>query len=625
MEPRIKRIVTGSTSRFKKTDLLAAAVITALLLYHFLMLPRGFGAPDQYFYYTVIQRIMQGDRLLIDEWHLSQLCSFLQIIPYQISYTVCNGTNGIILCLRCIYFFCRFPIAVWLWTKLRRFGVFGLFAEAVYLSYIVIDISVFSYYYIALDGLIVTCALLFLSEKPGPRNRTLAGFVFACVVLAEPPLVFLYFAFCICVLVFAATKKRRTEHNSAFGYILDKGSWFFFTVGIFLAALLFFVFFVRFSDVGMLPRTLPVLIDEIRSFTLFHEGTRPFLIQKLLIIKKYLGIPSLAAMTVFITVAFICMKCISGKEAKRICKKIAFALGCVGFVLLVIKLLKLMYPSHIFTVLYFAPIQPFALLMYILCDKKNPAAFCFTAVGLFVSVLLDATSEVLIGFGGSLCSIGMWICFSDLTKEFAPNKTTGNQSKTTRFLQKVCAGTGICILLSAVVWSSLFLYREWAYPCREQAENNKAGLEHTAPIQLDAVMEYGPQKGLQTTKLVKRYASGLMEDINTITETSSGPLFIAYRYPSLYLYADMPYACYSVWSSYNDLDKQLLYWQLFPERIPKTVYLPFNRLIDKPYLDTESTKMYSVFLDAHFDYEKSIGKAGYILTIHSLKHGRVAK
>ena len=53
------------------------AAIFAMLLYK---CPYGFGTMDETFWLTVPRRFLQGDRLLVDEAHLSQF-SFLTMVP----------------------------------------------------------------------------------------------------------------------------------------------------------------------------------------------------------------------------------------------------------------------------------------------------------------------------------------------------------------------------------------------------------------------------------------------------------------------------------------------------------------------------------------------------------------
>ena len=61
----------------------------------------GFAEADEAFYPTIAYRLTQGDRLLVDEWHMSQLSSVLYL-PVLL-YPADGGTAGIYLALRYLY------------------------------------------------------------------------------------------------------------------------------------------------------------------------------------------------------------------------------------------------------------------------------------------------------------------------------------------------------------------------------------------------------------------------------------------------------------------------------------------------------------------------------------------
>ena len=60
----------------------------------------GFAEADEAFYPTIAYRLTQGDRLLVDEWHMSQLSSVLLYLPVLLFTRLTGGTAGIYLALR---------------------------------------------------------------------------------------------------------------------------------------------------------------------------------------------------------------------------------------------------------------------------------------------------------------------------------------------------------------------------------------------------------------------------------------------------------------------------------------------------------------------------------------------
>ena len=54
----------------KRTDIIAMICIALLFAVMLLALPYGIGIVNEPFYYATAQRVMQGDRLLVDEWQV---------------------------------------------------------------------------------------------------------------------------------------------------------------------------------------------------------------------------------------------------------------------------------------------------------------------------------------------------------------------------------------------------------------------------------------------------------------------------------------------------------------------------------------------------------------------------
>ena len=105
MDPmlRTKSVLLKKENR---KDLVAAYIFFALFGFVLVRLPYGVGITDEGFYYTVVQRVLRGDRLIADEWQITQLNSLLEIIPYKLSLLFSGGTTeGLILNIRYLFVF----------------------------------------------------------------------------------------------------------------------------------------------------------------------------------------------------------------------------------------------------------------------------------------------------------------------------------------------------------------------------------------------------------------------------------------------------------------------------------------------------------------------------------------
>lgn len=97
-------------------------LLIPLIGYCFYRIPYGIGNVDESFLYTLVQRVLQGDRLMVDEWHVAQLLSLPLMLPYQLYVLLFGSTEGLLTGIR--YFFAVFQVGfgVYLWKRLRQFG-----------------------------------------------------------------------------------------------------------------------------------------------------------------------------------------------------------------------------------------------------------------------------------------------------------------------------------------------------------------------------------------------------------------------------------------------------------------------------------------------------------------------
>ena len=81
----------------------------------------GMAEMDESFYLTIPLRLAQGDALLVDEWHVSQLAGFLTY-PLMRVYLWVNGgnTEGIVLHFRYIYLLVQMAVTVVGYLCLRK-------------------------------------------------------------------------------------------------------------------------------------------------------------------------------------------------------------------------------------------------------------------------------------------------------------------------------------------------------------------------------------------------------------------------------------------------------------------------------------------------------------------------
>ncbi|MBQ7638183.1 MAG: hypothetical protein IJS90_04705 [Clostridia bacterium] len=599
--------------KFNRFDLPAIILISGVFCYCFYFASHGFGSTDESFYYTIVQRMEHADRLFVDEWYLSQLSTFISIIPYKIACLICSGTNGIILCMRYMYLISKIPIACFMWTKLRKYEFFGLMCEIIYLTYTDFDItSTFGYYSAAADGMIVVCFIMFLSEKLTPAKTVFAGFVFACAVLAEPFSVFLYIIYTVAAAIYSLNKKRRPHSVDASCFISAK-TWLFFTCGCVLCAVPFFAVFLRNTDIKKIIENLPELTSS-PDYTILSDYDGNFrLVRKIKQICDLGGAPATAAAAAVAAAIPVFAALIKNRKSRRIFRYAAVGAGALANAVIFAVMISKYQLDREVSIFFYAPYQLLALTFYLLCDKKHKPALLFLTAGILYSACIDTCSQVLYGYGGFLCQISFWLSAHTLVKELiAEKRSAGITERYTKTGAPAALLSCCAVILSVSVWQATFIRTQVFAPGAETVN---------APVkisELNAVIETGPQKGLKTTQRVKDALSLMYTDVDGITKKSGAPFYVYERYTYLYLYANADYACYSAWTS-EQFAIQIRYWTLFPERVPEYIYVPYYDYDAFTPLPDERIKAYISEIDDYFSFETLEGNGGYILKIKEVK------
>ena len=137
----------------------------------------GFAEADEAFYPTIAYRLTQGDRLLVDEWHMSQLSSVLLYLPVLLFTRLTGGTAGIYLALRYLYVAVQCLVAATVYLRLRRYHSLGAAAGALALAvYAPYGINALSYNSLGILLMAMTGALLVPAEEESRAAYISRGF-----------------------------------------------------------------------------------------------------------------------------------------------------------------------------------------------------------------------------------------------------------------------------------------------------------------------------------------------------------------------------------------------------------------------------------------------------------------
>ena len=418
---------TGHTLRPKKQQFKwYYLLLIPMIGYVFYRVPYGIGNVDESFLYTLVQRVLQGDRLMVDEWHVAQLLSLPLIIPYQLYVLIFGSTEGLLTGIR--YFFAVFQVGfgAYLWKRLRKFGdimFFFIIPVCFFGPYLT-----FSYYNMAIDaGLVLLIELCIPQKKPGRIKLILLGIVCAVCVIIEPVLALLYFLYTF--QVFRSRLKKREKKPTVYfsKYRLSLPVWRHLTIGIVLVAAPFFLWLFHSYDwqLSLLIRSIPHLFtDSEYDFSLISKNSHLlYMLGKIALAVFYCGFFSSILAVILLVAAFRWRKNNGSRRTKKILilgSLCVFCMACFHFACLAFLSGNTEHIRYIYNLPirgYSIPIMVLGLILMLLADDLPPLYFCFWQTGFFVSVFVDFASEVSLGFGGIFTLLPTILLFRKLISE----------------------------------------------------------------------------------------------------------------------------------------------------------------------------------------------------------------
>lgn len=197
---------------------------------------------DESFYLTIPYRVLLGDALFVDEWHVSQLSSFLQYLPLWLFVKITGSTEGIILFFRILFCLSQLLVSCFTFFKLKKYGfTAALLSATAFLLYVPQFVEALDYYTMSLMPLVILCMLLFTEERITVPGLVFSGVLIACAVVSEPILILLYLVYSVAVALTAVIRKRGKLTDCP--ELLKVHSWLIILAGI-LSVFIVFMWYV---------------------------------------------------------------------------------------------------------------------------------------------------------------------------------------------------------------------------------------------------------------------------------------------------------------------------------------------------------------------------------------------
>lgn len=249
--------------KLERTDLLFLGFLAMLGLGLLWRCRYGFASNDEAFYLTIPYRLLQGDALLTEEWHLSQLSGLLLTPAVWVFTTLTGGTEGILLFMRYLCVITQTAAAIFLYNRLKAFSRLGAAAAA--LGFVLfIPLSICALSYNSMGILFLTLSQVILITGKSCRSYLPAGLCFAAAVLCCPYLLLVYGAYLLIVLGTLVWSRIRRE---AVHPALSVAGALWFTAGAAIAALLFTLFVLSRSSVSDILPCLKLMMNDPEHLT----------------------------------------------------------------------------------------------------------------------------------------------------------------------------------------------------------------------------------------------------------------------------------------------------------------------------------------------------------------------
>lgn len=509
----------------------------------------GFANIDESFFLTVPYRLVQGDAMFAEEWHLSQMSGLL-LYPFVALYLrIVGNTDGIVLVFRYLFTFCNIVASSFIFYRLKRYHFLGAAAASLcLLLFAPYGIMALSYNSMGILCMILTCTLLLTGK--GKLAPAIAGVLFAFAVLCNPYLAVLYLlALFLHIVLLISNRTCRAETSRMTQNCFGK-QLLFFTLGAAVVAVIFLVFVFSRASLSEIVQALPFILDdpEHPSISLIDKGIS--YLYHIVVVNRYtkygyLGLGLLAAM---------CMI-----DKKRMQHKFFYYVSvstCVSFLLFVIY-----FRNHTLNYLMW-PLNCFAPFILLLSEREeNRRIFSFLWVpGILYSFCMHLSSNQKFYAISSASIVALTGCLV-MIAIFSREILTTHSSR----LHKI----GVYVMTFLMLFGLL----------GTEAHERYVNIFWDTSIETQTcLVEDGTNKGIYMSEGIhQEYYQDLaiVHSIKKAVPDTKRVLFFAYK-PQYYLMTDFAAGCYSAWLSTisgSTVKRLTAFYEMQPELLPDAIYV----------------------------------------------------
>lgn len=480
---------------------------------------------DEAYYIAGVNRILEGDRFLTDEWYVSQVFSIILFPIVALYKKFIPSYDGCYLFMRYFYVVCQTAMVLYFYKttkKNKTDKIASLFASLVLLFYCRAYICTFSYYSAILIFVVLGLCLLF--DLPQNAWKVFgAGLCFAGVIIINP---YCSVLLILCLIIFLLYKKRKS-------FILYKYKWSF-LLGLLLVFGFAGTLVLKNNSFAEIFASMNWWTEgEVYAFDMFRGG-RAFLY----VAGQFRYTIIVSAISVFYSIYLIVQNKMTSKREN--------ILGFLGFLCFFVNCI---IGSNLDGYMH-ANFSILGLQIFLLNKNKNWSIFNYFYVpGLVLAYFMNLSSDTqfsAMGIGFAISAAASCFFMYDYIRPAV------NKGKKMYYMFGLTSM--ILVVLISGVCRFLVVYRD------------------SALSNLKYRIENGPAKGLLTTE---EHLEQYKEVMSVMDEYCSreGNVLILSSCPWAYLCTDMHCAGYTTWRiTMEETENKLqAYYIQHPDKIPDVV------------------------------------------------------
>ena len=597
-----------------KTDLIFIASLTIGMLAVSIFLFTYPYLYDEAFYASIPYRLANGDSLIQHEWHLSQFSSLFSYLPVQIWLAIKGSSEGIIVFLRCTYFFIHTAITIFIYKYFKEYNYWSIVASMIFFTQVPYRLFAISYNSMfVIFTLFFVLSLLSIYKQASKKLYIISGFCFGCCCVCNP----LYsFAFILYLISCALWKKRdifrdsvikiksnytiktqkKKKKNKPITVLPDienyncffcKNAIIYSFVGICLVVLIAAVFF--FSTGGTIHsifKNIPNLINSseynVLSGAIFSKVQNAYYYFNQISLNMPFMIPLLYLFLIF------------DKKRTENSHRLIYLISALSIGL--IYMFGIFKTVHYNSCIFSLPFTLFSNVCYILTEKKAKRLFyCMWVPGLIAALFQFISANTL------LASLGIVLAINNIAGVFFVRdlftELKGQTKKTNKNrIIKPLLCTGICIQI--IFQCIVFQYEQ--LPDRTSFKATK-----------------GPYAGIIMSESTYDSYNNRLSDLEFIksVNTKNNPILILSYQNWMNMYTEADIANYTTWrqSDVYKIEQLIIYYKENPKKIPTYIYIDKFNFFNE--IDITSTDENINLLKKIFKFSKEELSSGVLLTV----------